>query len=231
MMAEVSTPEEQLTSEDLKKYFKRKAIYPPEMFPDLFSEIDPTLALTYLWRGTSIKELPVLLKENFAHLGPDSTVWVDIMFNDQRNDIAVGIAVHNANQIYMNAANHAVIFSLGDYPVFDASGVETGVFQKCLAWDRCWCVHEMAIRDCLAVGLRKKKPSRYILLSNHSKEILQHIDALGDHVDFFQNMQGMPDDVKEIQKNLLSEGFFETKEAFNARFLEKLKVLSRMFGR
>ena len=47
------------------------------------------VAVTYMWLGVPLLELVDILEGEF---GLDAEVWLDIIFNDQRTDEAVGLA-------------------------------------------------------------------------------------------------------------------------------------------
>ena len=216
------------TSEDLKIYLKKASIFLPEKHMPLFSDDFPEVVVTYMWLGGPLLELVGILQENF---GEDVLVWLDIVFNDQRSDLAVSRAVRSAYKIYMTAKKHVVIFARATYCVYDAEGEIVGL-KECEPWDRCWCLLEMAVRD-LAVQKRDKEPSRIVISGRYLDGLMKLLPPGGEadalHTMFAQRdflaMQGRPEDVKEISALLVSPDLFSSAEEFNRHTRAKLTSL------
>jgi len=84
------------TSEDLRHYFVRNKIFPPETYFDrnFFSTEKPRVTLTYMWPATPIEKFVELLKRRFAD---DDTVYIDILLNDQRTPVSIQVSLLNAD--------------------------------------------------------------------------------------------------------------------------------------
>ncbi len=84
------------TSEELRLYFVRKQIFPPETYFDrnFFSTEKPRVTLTYMWPATPIEKFGELLKQRYAD---DDTVYIDILLNDQRNPVSIQVSLSNAD--------------------------------------------------------------------------------------------------------------------------------------
>jgi hypothetical protein len=81
----VKEPPNGFTSEDLKKFFLKESIFPPETFYErnFFSAEKPVLTVTYMWPATPIEELARLLEQRYDK---ECTAYIDILLNDQRLD-------------------------------------------------------------------------------------------------------------------------------------------------
>ena len=120
--------DKQYSSEDLRMYFRSQTLWPPEKYPQFFSDKMPAVALTYMWRGTSIEHLAQILRSEFPNQD-ELTIWIDIFFNDQNvDDLSTALAI--AERIYMGADEHAVILAIGKYPTYDDYGEEVKVGGK-----------------------------------------------------------------------------------------------------
>ena len=149
----VVEPARGYNSEDLKRCLARNRVHLPNMFEAKFSMDPPDHVITYMWLGTSLRELLAILKR--LHRGRfadgQGKVWLDVVFNDQRSPQAIEEAVKRANTTYLTARGHVVIISEAEYPAVQGAE-ETGdavQMVSCELWERCWCVLEMVVR-CLA---------------------------------------------------------------------------------
>ena len=79
----VSEPPRGYNSEHLKTYLAKKGIFLPSFYDKKFSLDSPDVVVTYMWLGTTLRELLAILREIFA--GRNGTVWIDVCFNDQRS--------------------------------------------------------------------------------------------------------------------------------------------------
>ena len=200
-------------SRALAQHFKHNKIWPPLHDHKFFSSSAPYLALSYMWCGTPMSEIIELLTE---HYGGETTVWIDVFFNDQRTPETIQNAVRSANSIYRDAPDHAIIMAMGDYD---------GVL--CLPWDRCWIVNELAIRDVLSVKMLKLRPST-VFFGKNAAAVVDHLRTLssGPAPNFFDEMKGFGDDPEKIRENLVPS-FYSSKIEFNQSFHQKLKDISR----
>ena len=84
------------TSVELRNYFVRNQIFPPETYldRDFFSTEKPRVTLTYMWPATPIEKIVELLKRRYAD---DDTVYVDILLNDQRTPVSIQDSLKNAD--------------------------------------------------------------------------------------------------------------------------------------
>lgn len=82
-------------SEQLKDYFIKKKIYPPEKYLDqqYFSPDKPDLTVTYMWPTIPIEKIAEILKRRFDE---NLKTYLDILLNDQRSKGAIKIALYNA---------------------------------------------------------------------------------------------------------------------------------------
>ena len=134
----------------------------------------------------------------------------------------------------MESLHHIVIVGNGVYPTFDDSGNENGKVE-CWAFDRCWCVVEIVIRDRISVEKFKLNKSEFIIMDNviekiesggqSAKTITEAIKHGFRDTNFFDNLKGRPSDVKEIKKLLLSKGFFASPAEFNEHFRKRMAKL------
>ena len=133
---------------------------------------------------------------------------------------------------YIESPRHVILMGIGDYPILDASGVQTGR-EKCWLYQRCWAVFEMAIRDCIAVRLLKHNRSEIIVMDETFQEIESEsgrciCEAIIDRfrtTDFFGSMRGRPGDVEEIQRVLVSPDFYRSEEEFNEHHRKRIVAL------
>ena len=83
----VPEPARGYNSEHLKRYQARTGMHLPELFKAKFSLDAPDHVITYMWLGTSLRELLAILKR--LHRGRfadgQGKVWLDAVFNDQRS--------------------------------------------------------------------------------------------------------------------------------------------------
>jgi hypothetical protein len=124
----------------------------------------------------------------------------------------------------MESQHHLIIAGSAVYPDYDVDGKETGSV-KCLIFDRCWCVREIAIRDCIAIKVLKHQKSQIIFLDEYLEEIASsaqsgkpifvEIAQLFREKDFFADLKGRPEDLKAIRTTLFSPGFFKSPQDFN----------------
>jgi hypothetical protein len=84
------------TSEELRLYFVRNEIFPPETYFDrnFFSAEKPRVTLTYMWPATPIEKFAELLKRRYTD---EDTVYIDILLNDQRTQLSIQYSMVNAN--------------------------------------------------------------------------------------------------------------------------------------
>ena len=84
------------TSEDLRLYFAREKIFPPETYfhGNFFSTEKPRITLTYMWPATPIEKFVELLNRRYAD---DDTVYIDILLNDQRTPVSIQVSLSNAD--------------------------------------------------------------------------------------------------------------------------------------
>ena len=220
------------TSEHLKDYIRERKILLTQRYSEEFCDETPDIAVTYLWRGTSLRNLVSVLKGEFPG---DPLIWLDIVFNDQRSEQQASCAVRKANVTYVRARKHVVIFSKAEYPASNTGmGPGDGVkWSLCDPWDRCWCILELAVRE-LACRKKNKEQSILILspdyLSEVREKILQPGTSVEDSVrgmlhgrDFCANMQGKPADVCAIRDIVTSADFFGSAAALNS-YLEDLLI-------
>ena len=64
-------------SEDLKIFLKNNNIWPPLANIERFSDDEPDLAISYMWRGISLQEISSKLRERCRNLKKDFTLWID----------------------------------------------------------------------------------------------------------------------------------------------------------
>ena len=77
----VPEPDRGYTSEHLKNFLLKIKLFLPEEYGGIFSLDEPEYVITYLWLGTTLRELLGILREHFC--GRNATLWLDILFNDQ----------------------------------------------------------------------------------------------------------------------------------------------------
>ncbi len=96
MKKEITEPLTGYTSEDLRLYFVRNKIFPPETYFDrnFFSTEKPRVTLTYMWPATPIEKFVELFKRRYAD---DDTVYIDILLNDQRTPVSIQVSLSNAD--------------------------------------------------------------------------------------------------------------------------------------
>ena len=70
-------------SEHLKAFLAKKGLFLPSFYDKKFSLDTPDIVVTYMWLGTTVRELLAILRQIAA--GRNCTVWVDVVFNDQRS--------------------------------------------------------------------------------------------------------------------------------------------------
>ena len=131
----------------------------------------------------------------------------------------------------MESQHHLIIVGSAVYLTFGADGKENGE-KKCWIYHRCWCLWEMAIRDCIAVKILGHQKSEIIVLDEFLGELISSAEsgrsiaaAIAERfrsTNFFEDMQGRPEDVQEIQSTLISGGFFESPEHFNEHFRKRM---------
>jgi len=146
----VVEPARGYNSEHLKRCLARNRIHLPNIMEAKFSMDPPDHVITYMWLGTSLRELLAILKR--LHRGRfadgQGKVWLDVVFNDQRSPQAIEEAVKRANTTYLTARGHVIIISEAEYPVVQGAEAAGGAVQmvSCELWERCWCVLEMVVR-------------------------------------------------------------------------------------
>ena len=83
----VPEPARGYNSEHLKRFQAKSGIHFPELLKAKFSLEPPDHVITYMWLGTSLRELLAILKR--LHRGRfadgQGKVWLDAVFNDQRS--------------------------------------------------------------------------------------------------------------------------------------------------
>eukprot|EP00292_Cryptomonas_paramecium_P011756 CAMPEP_0113671274 /NCGR_PEP_ID=MMETSP0038_2-20120614/5616_1 /TAXON_ID=2898 /ORGANISM="Cryptomonas paramecium" /LENGTH=313 /DNA_ID=CAMNT_0000587413 /DNA_START=1 /DNA_END=939 /DNA_ORIENTATION=+ /assembly_acc=CAM_ASM_000170 len=214
-------PSSGYTSEHLRAFMRWKDLFPRLRYNEYFSTESPAVVITYMWLGDSLKQVIDTLSQKFRL---EDRVWIDILFNDQRTDQDAMNAVRQSLHLYFVSANHVILSSFAQYPQFEPSGRSRGTTVMCYPWDRCWCILEMAVRYC-GVKTRGSKPSIFLLPADEARrgDVLASIRRLESHVhDFFQRMQGRPDDVTEIQRVLISKDLFSSTVEFNTKMREML---------
>jgi hypothetical protein len=77
----VPEPTRGYNSEHLRGFLVENKIFLPEKYGGMFSLDEPEYVITYLWLGTTLRELLGILREHFD--GRNATFWLDILFNDQ----------------------------------------------------------------------------------------------------------------------------------------------------
>ena len=83
MATSVPEPPRGYNSEHLKEFLIKKKFFLPsaEICSELFSLSEPEYVITYLWLGTSLREILEILREHLG--GRNATFWLDILFNNQ----------------------------------------------------------------------------------------------------------------------------------------------------
>ena len=227
-------PADGYTSENLRQYFVEQNIYLPEKYYDrgIFSIQPPDVTVTYMWPGTPIEQLAQLLR---CRLQDDDKIYLDIFLNDQRTGQAITMAVANANVLYMHSPRHVIIISAVEYPTFNDAEVENGKIF-CWIFDRCWCVLEMAIRDCLSVQKLSHQESAILIVGKFAEQLAERVkpgetsitDIIANEfrgIDFFERLQGRPSDVRQIKETLISPGFFSSTSHFNEYYRKRMTRL------
>ena len=79
----VPEPPRGYNSEHLKQFLIKKNFFLPsvDFCSELFSLSEPEYVITYLWLGTSLREILEILREHLG--GRNATFWLDILFNNQ----------------------------------------------------------------------------------------------------------------------------------------------------
>jgi aurora kinase len=131
----------------------------------------------------------------------------------------------------MESQHHLIIAGSAFYPTFGVDGIKNGEV-KCWINDRCWCMREMAIRDMIASKHLGRSRSQIEVLDNFLKELASSAESRGsiaaDITDmfrsknFFEDLQGRPDDLTVIKETLISDGFFESPEHFNEHYRKRM---------
>ena len=113
----------------------------------------------------------------------------------------------------MESQHHLIIVGSAVYPSFGTDGKENGR-ERCLIFDRCWCMREMAIRDCIAVKRLGHQKSEIIVMdeflgeltsgAESGKSIFAEVAQMFRNKKFFENLKGRPEDVTEIKSTLIS---------------------------
>ncbi len=103
--------------------------------------------------------------------------------------------------------------------------------------DRCWCVYEIAIRDCLAVKLPGYHESENVLLDEMRQEVKGPVPPSTPlaasiskeflTVNFLDRLQGRSCRLPPIKAILVSDRFFGSEEAFNDY---SRKLLVKLYG-
>ena len=108
---EMEKPSSGYTFEDLRNYFARNEIFPPETYFDrnIFSTEKPKVTLTYLCRGTPIVTCVETLMRRFA---VDDTVYVDIFLSDLRTPVSVQDSLSNSAIRCVNVLRFSVFAHL-----------------------------------------------------------------------------------------------------------------------
>jgi hypothetical protein len=131
----------------------------------------------------------------------------------------------------MESHHHLIIAGSAFYPTFGTDGSENGSVE-CWIFDRCWCVREMAIRDCIAVKQLKHQKSEIIVLDDFLKKITSSAESgrsisavvaqMFRNKNFFDNLKGRPEDVEAIKATLISTGFFDSPEHFDEYYRKRM---------
>jgi hypothetical protein len=136
---------------------------------------------------------------------------------------------------YMQSQHHLCIVGSAFYPTYGPDGQKTGK-EKCFIFDRCWCMREMAIRDCIAVKIHSRQKSEIIVTdefleeitsgAESGKSIFAEVAQMFRNKKFFDNLKGRPEDVKEIKATLISgRGFFESPEQFDEHYRRRMVAI------
>ncbi len=131
----------------------------------------------------------------------------------------------------MESPHHIIIVGSAVYPTFGPGGKVIGSV-KCLIFDRCWCMREMAIRDRIAVKKLGHQKSEIIVLdgfleeltnsAESGKSITADVAGMFRSKNFFDDLKGRPEDVEAIKATLISSGFFDSPEHFNEHFRRRM---------
>jgi hypothetical protein len=135
----------------------------------------------------------------------------------------------------MKSQHHLCIVGSAFYPTYGPDGKETGR-EKCFIFDRCWCMREMAIRDCIAVKQFGGQKSETIVTdefleeitssAESGKSIFAEVAQMFRNKKFFDNLKGRPEDVEAIKKTLISGGgFFESPEQFDEHYRRRMVAI------
>ena len=132
----VPQPTRGYTSEHLRELLIGQKLFLPVNYSTMFSLDEPEYVITYLWLGTTLRELYEILKVHFR--GRNATFWLDILFNDQMVCLCTSVAacepwtgagvsfcstalqeiddaLKKANTVYLGSPKHLVIFGRGVY--------------------------------------------------------------------------------------------------------------------
>jgi hypothetical protein len=130
----------------------------------------------------------------------------------------------------MESPHHLIVHGFTDHAY-----VEGDAAQEFGINDRCWCVFEMAIRDCLSVKLPGYHESEIVLLYEMrqvvkgpvppSTPLAASISREFRVVNFLDRLQGRPVRVLQIKTWLVSDRFFGSEEAFNEHSRKRLVKL------
>ena len=131
----------------------------------------------------------------------------------------------------MQSQHHLIVVGSAFYPSYGTDGKESGR-EKCLIFDRCWCMREIAIRDCIAVKLLGHQKSEIIVTDEFLQEITSNAESgksiftevaqMFRNKNFFDNLKGRPEDVDEIKSTLMGHGFFESPQHFDEHFRRRM---------
>ena len=121
------------------------------------------------------------------------------------------------------------------YPSYGTDGKESEQ-EKCMIFDRCWCMREIAIRDCIAVKRLGHQKSEVIVTDEFLREITSNAESgrsiftdvaqMFRNKNFFDNLKGRPEDVGEIKSTLISgQGFFESPQHFDEHFRRRMVAI------
>ena len=92
----IMEPSTGYTSENLRHYFVKDNVFPPEtyFYRNWFSTEKPRVTLTYMWPATPVETFVELLRQRFDD---DDTVYIDILLNDQRSPVSIQVSLSNAD--------------------------------------------------------------------------------------------------------------------------------------
>jgi hypothetical protein len=130
----------------------------------------------------------------------------------------------------MESPHHLIVHGFSDQAY-----VEGHAAQEYSINNRCWCVFEMAVRDCLAVKVPGYHESDIVLLDEMRQEVKGPVPPSTPlaasiskeflTVNFLDRLQGRPSLLHPIKTMLVSDRFFGSEEAFNEHSRKRLVKL------